>query len=44
MYFREPIEARGLISSRKQVTVHLVRYDPMYLEISKGFFEFVLVV
>ena len=48
MYFWEPIEAGvggggGLISGRKQVTVHLVRDDPMYLKIPKGFFEFILV-
>ena len=44
MHFGEHIEAGGLISSQKQVTVHLVMYDPTYLEIPKGFFEFVLVV
>ena len=44
MNFRESIEARGLISGRKQVMVHLIRDDPMYLEIPKGFFEFILVV
>ena len=33
-----------LISGQKQVTVHLVGDDPIYLKIPKGFLEFVLVV
>ena len=39
MYFREPIEVWRLTSGWKQVNVHLIGDDLMYLEIPKGFFE-----
>ena len=35
---------RNLISGRKQVMVHLVRDDPTYLKIPKGFFDSILIV
>ena len=44
MYFREPIEAGGLIIGWKQISVHPVGDDLTYFEIPKGFFELGLVV